>query len=68
MLVKEMERYVLLAIAQCTIATTSFDPWMFKIGFNTFALVIKFINEDWVPYHVIVGLFEILNTYGTTLA
>jgi hypothetical protein len=68
MLVKAMERHVLPTITQCTIAITSFAPWMFKMGFDTFALVIKFINEDWVPYHVIVGLFEIRNSSRTTLA
>jgi len=30
--------------------------------------MINFINDDWVPYHVIVRLFEALNTFGTTLA
>ncbi len=41
---------------------------MSKTRFDMFVLVINFINDDWVPYHVIIRLFEILNTFGTTLA
>jgi len=67
MLVKAMEQYVFPAIAQCKVTITSFDPWMFKIRFDKFAFVIKFINEDWVLCQVIVGLFEALNTSRTTL-
>jgi hypothetical protein len=40
---------------------------MSKIGFDTFVLVINFINDDWLPWHVIVGLFEVPNTSGRTL-
>jgi hypothetical protein len=65
MLAKVM--HVLLSIAQCVIATTTFDFWMPKTSFDMFVLVINFINDDWVPYHVIVRLFEVLNTFGTTL-
>jgi hypothetical protein len=36
MVVKTMEPYVLPSIAQCVIATTTFDLSMSKIGFNTF--------------------------------
>ncbi len=60
--------HVLLSIAQCVIATTTFDFWMPKTSFDMFVLVINFINDDWVPYHVIVRLFEAPNTFGATLA
>jgi len=29
--------------------------------------VINFIDDDWVSHHVIVGMFEALDTYGTAL-
>jgi hypothetical protein len=41
---------------------------MSRTNFDTFALVINFINDDQMPYHVIIGLFETSNTFGTTLA
>ncbi len=36
--------------------------WKFVFEFNTFALVINFINSNWVPCHVIVGLFKVVFT------
>jgi hypothetical protein len=35
---------------------------------NTFALVVNFIDESWMPKHVIVGLFDAPNITKTTLA
>ncbi len=43
MLAKTMDFYVFHFIAQCAITTTSFDLWM--LGFDTFVVVINFINE-----------------------
>jgi hypothetical protein len=60
-----MELYVFPSIALC--ATTMVDLWMSKFSFDTFALVINFINEEHVPCHVIVGMFEALNTSKATL-
>ncbi len=44
-------------------ATTMVDFWMSKSSFDTFATVINFINEEWMPCHVVVGMFEALNTF-----
>jgi hypothetical protein len=41
---------------------TNFYLWMSRGGVDTFALVIIFLNEAWVPMHVIVGLFEVHET------
>jgi hypothetical protein len=60
-----MELFVFPSIALC--ATTMVDLWMSKSSFITFALVIKFINEEWVPCHVVVDMFEALNPSGATL-
>jgi len=40
---------------------------MSKIGFDTFAFVINFIDDDWIFFHVTMGRFEVLNTFGSTL-
>ncbi len=53
------------SIAPC--ATTMVDFWMSKSSFDTFALVINFINEEWVPCSVIVCMFEAFNRFGATL-
>jgi len=40
---------------------------MSKIGFNTFALVVNFIHEHRLSKHVIIDLFEVLDTVGEIL-
>ncbi len=66
MLGKVMKMHMLLTIPKCVITTITFGLRMLKIGFDTFALVINFIDDDWMPCHVIVGLFETLDTFGIT--
>jgi len=62
-----MEMHVLSTIAKCAMTIATFDFWMSKIGFATFAFVINFIDGDWVFCHVTIGRFEVLNTFGATL-
>jgi len=40
---------------------------MFRSGHDTFMLVINFINPQWVPYHVIVGMFKNTNIAGIAM-
>ncbi len=63
-----MKMHMLLTIAQCVITIVTFDPLMFKTSFDMFVLVINFINDDWVPCHVTIRLFEATYTFGATLA
>ncbi len=35
---------------------------------DTFALVINFLNETWVLMHVIMGLFEVHETFRQSMA
>jgi hypothetical protein len=48
-----MEVYVFLIIGKCVM----FELWMSTSSYNTFALVINLINQNWVAYHIIIGLF-----------
>jgi hypothetical protein len=45
-------------IDKCETMTTTFDLWMSRSKYDTFALVINFINQNWVPCHIIVEFFE----------
>jgi hypothetical protein len=63
-----MDKYVILALDFCVMTTTSFELWMSKLGHGTFDLVINFINSQWVPCHVIVGLFEAIDTAKIAMA
>jgi hypothetical protein len=55
-------------IEKCAIMTTTFDLWMSRSKYDTFSLVINFINQSWFPCHIIVELFEAFNTSSATLA
>jgi hypothetical protein len=68
LLCKTMEVYMFPTIGQCAIVTTTFDLWMSRLGYDTFALVINFIYQSLVPCHIIVGLFETPDTSNASLA
>jgi hypothetical protein len=63
-----MEMHVFPTIAEYATTTVMFNLWMSKIGIDTFALVINFIDNDRVPCHVIIGMFETPNTFTIALA
>jgi len=35
---------------------------------DTFVLVVHFLHHNWEPGHVIIGLFEIIETFGVAMA
>jgi hypothetical protein len=53
---KTKEICVIPTLASDIIYTSSFDLWMFRVDFDTFAIVVSFINTSWEPCHVIVGV------------
>jgi hypothetical protein len=59
---KTKQLYVLLALAECHFATTSFDFWIFKGAYDVFGLIINFLRKDWQPKRVAIGLFEIIES------
>jgi hypothetical protein len=63
-----MESHVLHAFAKATIIIAMFDLWMSHGGFGTFALVVNYMNKQWVPCHVIVKIFEVHETIWATMA
>jgi hypothetical protein len=67
MVKKTMDHHVLLNLVITTMVSGSFDVWMSYGGFDTFVLVINFLSDNWVPMHIIVGLFEVNETIGHSL-
>ncbi len=65
---KTMDHHVLPNLALAIMVSASFDLWMFRGGVDTFALVINFLNDNWVPMHIIVGLFEMNETTRQSMA
>jgi hypothetical protein len=68
MVSKTMERHVLPTLADATTIIATFDLWMSRKGFDTFALVMNYINKKWEPCHVIVGIFEVHETLRVAIA
>jgi hypothetical protein len=68
MLAKTMECFVLPKIVTYSSLSIIFDLWMFHGIFDTFTLVLNFINEYWVFHHVTISLFEVPNTYNIALS
>lgn len=61
-----MEEYVSLMMSTCVTIST-FNLWMLRIGFDTFATDINFVNNNWVSPYYIIGLFEVPNAFGVVL-
>jgi hypothetical protein len=45
---------------------TTFDLWVSRSSYDTCAFVVNFINQDWFPCNITIGLFETLDTFGVT--
>ncbi len=57
MLQKIMDTYVFPTLSTCATTSVTFDLWMGQSGFDTFVLVVNFIDDAWVFKHVIIGFF-----------
>jgi hypothetical protein len=58
--------FMLLNFFWCMLTTTSFDLWMSKSTYDI--LVINFLNENWQPEKVTIGVFETTKTISQALA
>jgi len=59
MVKKTMDHHVLSNLASAILVSVSFDFEKSHIDVDTFVLIINFLNDNWVPMHVNVGLFEV---------
>ncbi len=62
------ENCVIPTLASCITCTCSFDLWMSRSGFDTFVIVVSFINTSQEPCHVTVGIFEAHNITSAAMA
>jgi hypothetical protein len=65
---KKKELYVSLQLIKCLSANASFNLWMFKRAHDIFTLVVNFLNVNWQPKQVTIGLFEAIETTRQALA
>jgi hypothetical protein len=68
MLKEVKDKCAIPTLTSCVTCTCSFNFWMFLVGFDTFVMVVKFINNSQEPTHVTIGIFEIHNIVGATMA
>jgi len=59
---KTKEKYVLPKLINCISTTPSFDLWMSKGTHDIFVFVINFLESDWQPKQVTIGLFNAIKT------
>jgi hypothetical protein len=64
MVKKTMDHHVLPNLALTTMEFATFNLWMSCSEVDIFALVINFLNDNWVPMHIIMGLFKVNETIG----
>jgi len=57
-----------LPTSDCLFAMETFDPWMSMGALDIFTLVVNFINVDWQPKQVIIGLFKVPKTTSQAMA
>jgi hypothetical protein len=63
MVAKTMDKYVQPSLTKCEIASITFNFWMSIVGYDTFCLIMNFIDDVWQFHHVTIGLFEAPDTY-----
>jgi hypothetical protein len=64
---KTKENCVIPTLASCITCTCSFDLWMSHVNFDTFDIIVSFINASWVPCHVTIEIFEVNNVTGVAM-
>jgi len=65
---KTQEICVIPTLASYITYTCSFDLWMFHMSFDTFVIILSFINTSREPCHVTIGIFEVHNTTSVPMA
>jgi hypothetical protein len=68
MLAKITECFMFPIIVTYSFVSIIFELWMSHVIFDTFALVVNFIDDYWVLNHVTIGLFEVPNIFGVVLS
>jgi hypothetical protein len=59
---KRQNKHGLLVLVKFVSTITSFDLWIFEWASDVFKLVTNFLGENWMPKHIIINLFEVLET------
>ncbi len=64
---QNIEKFVNSMFVDYMMCTTTFNLWMSRGGNNTFALVVSFIIFLWVPFHVMINMFNVESTISNAM-
>jgi len=68
MLLRTIKKKVLSTQSTCAITNITFESWMLNIDFDTFAMIINFVDDYWLPQHVTIKVYLNLPIiFGQTL-
>ncbi len=62
-----MDRHVFLTLVETITMIVTFDLRMSCGGFDTFALVVNYINSKWEPCHITKNIFEVHEIFGVAM-
>lgn len=62
------KKFVLLILASYIYLNNFFNLWMSCATYNTFVIVVNFINSYWDPTCLIVVIFEVQNITSANMA
>jgi hypothetical protein len=65
---KTMDKYVIPFLASWITYIVSFDLWIFCAGYDTFIVVVNFINDEWEFVHITMGILEVQNVVNVAMA
>lgn len=68
MLISTMDKIVLLHLVSCAHVYVPFDLWMSHCGFDTFFIVMNFMHDKCVAWHVTVVIFKVADIFGVAIA
>ncbi len=61
---KATKIHVFPTLVWCVSSTISFDLWMSCVSYDTFAMMVSFIDDAWHLNHITIGLLEVQNILG----
>ncbi len=62
-----MDRHVFFTFAKTITMIFTFDLWMSCGGFDSFTLMVKYINSKWEPCHITINIFEVHEIFGVAM-
>ncbi len=63
-----MTTYLQATFVDCFPTICTFNLWMVKGMHDVFVVVVNFLSSEWEAKPIIIGLFEVMDISGATMA